>query len=91
MQTLGYVFYFEAHSMPATSAILGRLRATCTDMGIEMSITTMQGATLDEMLPSWMQEGAIEHDAAQDDAIPITERSAISSCHWHVSQLFACT
>ena len=52
-------FGFEAHSMPATFAVFGRLRATCTDMGTEMSITTMQGATLDEMLPSWMQEGAI--------------------------------
>ena len=63
--------YFEGHSMPATSAVLRRLRATCGDMGIEMSTTAMQGATVDEMLPSWMQEGEIEQDVAENDAIPI--------------------
>ena len=51
-------FYAESQSLPALKKNLGRVRSVCTDMGTEMGLPQMEGASLESLIPSYMLEDA---------------------------------
>ena len=48
--------FSESQSFPSLTRILSCIRCICTDMGTEMGMPDYQGASLQDVLPSWMKE-----------------------------------
>lgn len=76
-------FYFEAHTIEATSRIMERVKALCTDMGTEQGLADVRGLQAKDFLPEWMQaqEQNLEEDAGLADSPPGIDQ-ALRSDHF---------
>ena len=69
-RVLARAFFAETQSLPLLQQTLSRVVSVTTDMGTELALADMAGPRLQEVLPSWLNEGGLEADVDGNGAPP---------------------